>query len=399
MKHVIKSVQVKGFTRTRKGRLERVKPFSREQKLQQRRREKTREHLTHLPDITLQNLLSGSSIDPDTKDFHSDVAAEIERRQKNLLENIRQRKEQVGEPFSFGSEKKKVADKWKNELGERLGVIKDKMQNKQQVTSKELTDLVTEIDNWRMFGEPYSVKEHSQDEYKKYLASLKGDEKELSLEQWKLRLALESIEPVGEPYSTLFPKKVKHTSPLDFEHFLAMEKKGPPKDKQKLKNWKWRQEQEKLGEPFVADKPLRHIELETKGMKKTKEWKIKEAVKANNNTEKPPKVLDAKFKKDINSELHDISSAYHVEFPSEQIFDILRKRGVVVLQEDGTEWSGFFLGASAQTFFQIAPVGSAEILGSKENPYTIYTPFKNTMLAMGWYKMPSGKYEMTTYVG
>src|SRR4030042_2967475 len=119
MKHVIKSVQVKGFTRTRKGRLERVKPFSREQKLQQRRREKTREHLTHLPDITLENLLSGSSIDPDTKDFHSDVVAEIERRQGKKL---------VGEPFSFGSEKKKEADEWKNELGERLGVIKDKMQ-------------------------------------------------------------------------------------------------------------------------------------------------------------------------------------------------------------------------------------------------------------------------------
>ena len=174
------------------------------------------------------------------------------------------------------------------------------------------------------------------------------DEKELSLEQWKLRLAIEEPE---------------------------------------------------LGEPFEVNKPLRHIELEIKGMKKTKEWKIKEALQVNSNTEKPPKVLDASFKRDINKELHDISTKYHTEFPSLEIFDVLRKRGIEVLQEDNTRFEGFFLGENAQTFFPIAPVGSARMNDGKWGKWTAYTPFKNTALAMGWYKMPSGKYEMTTYVG
>jgi hypothetical protein len=200
----------------------------------------------------------------------------------------------------------------------------------------------------KKLGEPYSVKEHTQDEYKKYLASLDQDEKELSIEQWKLRLAIEEPE---------------------------------------------------LGEPFEVNKPLRHIELETKGMKKTKEWKMKEALRVNSNTEKPPKVLDASFKRDINKELHEISTKYHTEFPSLEIFGVLKKRGVVVLQEDNTEFSGFFLGENAQTFFPIAPVGSIRRSSVKDGDATFYTPFKNTALAMGWYKMPSGKYEMTTYVG
>ncbi len=168
----------------------------------------------------------------------------------------------------------------------------------------------------------------------------------------------------------------------------------------------------KIGEPFEVNKPLRHIEIETKsGMKRTDEWKIKEALKENSNTENPPKYLNAKWKKDINKELHEISTTYHSFFPSDKIFDSLKKRGVVVLQEDGTEFSGFFLGENAQTTFQLAPIGakiSTINTATDKEGYSgagitgvdiRYRPFKNTALVMGWYKMPSGKYEMTTYVG
>ena len=130
MKYVIKA-QVKPYTRTRRGKLERVGGYSREQI----KREKSRERLTHLPLSTLHNLLGDK--DPDTKEFQSDVRAEIARRRA---------------PF------------WKE----------------------------------KKVGEPYSVKEHTEAEYKDYLNSLKEDEKELSLEQWKLRLSLEEL---GEPYA------------------------------------------------------------------------------------------------------------------------------------------------------------------------------------------------------
>ncbi len=187
-------------------------------------------------------------------------------------------------------------------------------------------------------GEPYEVKEHTKDEYKRYLDSLTTDERELELEKWKLRLGLEvmSNRDVGEPY--------------------------------------------------------RHIEIDVKpGTKRTKDWKIKEAYKENSNTINSPKYLNPKIKKDINGELHDISKRYHAEFPIDEIFDILTRRGIVVLQEDNTKFEGFFLGENAQTFFPIAPVGS------ENNEF--YTPFKNTALAFGWYKMPSGNYEVTTYLG
>lgn len=58
-----------------------------------------------------------------------------------------------------------------------------------------------------VYGEPkgvrephgdYGVKTHSESEYKRYLDSLTDDEKELALEQWKLRLGLELMEPDEE---------------------------------------------------------------------------------------------------------------------------------------------------------------------------------------------------------
>lgn len=65
----------------------------------------------------------------------------------------------VGEPFKFIAEHKKISDKWETNLADKLGVVKDKMQNKQPVSSKELNDLIQETENWRQFkvGEPVSV--------------------------------------------------------------------------------------------------------------------------------------------------------------------------------------------------------------------------------------------------
>lgn len=280
MKYVIKSVQVKGFTRTRKGKMERVKPHSREQAMQERRR---------ADDIKIQILKLYS------KAF------------KEIAYSPRQMK------------------------------IRDDIKRLQEIQKQE------KLDDKFVIGEPYEVKEHTKEEYKKYLDSLKSDEKELELEKWKLKIGLESLKDkdVGEPYST---------------------------------------------------KDLRHIEIDVKpGTKRTKEWKIKEALEENSNTINSPKYLNAKTKRDINGDLHDISNWYHTQLPIDKIFGVLEKRGIVVLQEDNTKFSGFFLGENAQTYFPVAPIGS------ENNEF--YTPFKNSVLTLGWYKMPSGKYEITTYIG
>ncbi len=66
----------------------------------------------------------------------------------------------VGEPFV--AEHKKISDKWETDLADKLGAVKDKMQNKQPVSKKELDDLIQETDNWRQFkvGEPISTEDN-----------------------------------------------------------------------------------------------------------------------------------------------------------------------------------------------------------------------------------------------
>jgi len=109
--------------------------------------------------------------------------------------------------------------------------------------------------------------------------------------------------------------------------------------------------------------------------------------------------LKAPIKKKINKELINLTTPKHKtqyfrEIPLQDIFDILKKYSVISLQEDNTPWSGFLTGRSAQTYFNIAPIDSEY----KNNGYSMYTPYTNAKLALSWYKMESGNYEITTYI-
>lgn len=110
--------------------------------------------------------------------------------------------------------------------------------------------------------------------------------------------------------------------------------------------------------------------------------------------------LKAPIKKKINKELINLTTPknktiYFRQIPLQDIWSILRKYGVIVLQEDGTKWDGFLVGRQAQTYFDIAPIDS-EIEGHSK--YRIHVPYDNARLALSWYKMTSGNYEVTTYI-
>ena len=92
----------------------------------------------------------------------------------------------------------------------------------------------------------------------------------------------------------------------------------------------------------------------------------------------------------VNKILYELGKLYHDGIPLGTIAAALRKYGLVIIQEDNTEWSGFLLGDSAQTDFTIAR------LSSEFNKQ--YEPIKNTRLAMSWYKMQSGRYEIVAYL-
>ena len=108
-------------------------------------------------------------------------------------------------------------------------------------------------------------------------------------------------------------------------------------------------------------------------------------------------ILKANIKKKISKELHNLTTpknktVFFKKIPLQDIFDILKKYGIIVLQEDRREWSGLLLGVTGSVYFDVAPIAS-------KDDNDAYIPFSNAILALQWYKLSSGKYEITTYMG
>jgi len=99
--------------------------------------------------------------------------------------------------------------------------------------------------------------------------------------------------------------------------------------------------------------------------------------------------LKQNIKKKINTKLTRLDN-YHDKIPLKDIQDILEQFDIIILQEDFTKWSGFLMGKEGQEYFDIGP----------ENSYDgrFYQPYDNISLALSWYTMPSGKYEIVTYL-
>ena len=97
--------------------------------------------------------------------------------------------------------------------------------------------------------------------------------------------------------------------------------------------------------------------------------------------------LPKKIKNRINKELTSMSmNTYHFEIPIHEMFTILEKHGVAVLNEDGTKFEGFFIGSEGRAILN---------LGMKKNKgFTM----SSTNFVLTWYKMPSGKFEIVSYV-
>lgn len=85
---------------------------------------------------------------------------------------------------------------------------------------------------------------------------------------------------------------------------------------------------------------------------------------------------------------------YYEHIPLEQIDNVLRKEGYLLIQEDNTEWSGMLLGADAEAFFGIGKLSTERTV----NGLSMYSPVSNSGLRMTWYQMSSGKYEIVKYI-
>ena len=100
----------------------------------------------------------------------------------------------------------------------------------------------------------------------------------------------------------------------------------------------------------------------------------------------------------VNRRLVDMLSGYFPNIPLGQIMELFSKHGLVMLQEDNTQWSGFFTGADGHATIDVASSSSAHEMQQGKNVYTAYVPFTNTMLDITWHKMESGRYEVVAYL-
>lgn len=106
----------------------------------------------------------------------------------------------------------------------------------------------------------------------------------------------------------------------------------------------------------------------------------------------PPTSLHRDVKSDINKELFEINKVSHSEIPLIQVFNALKSRGIVALQEDFTPFEGVLVGREGRASLDIAPVGSYHAMTD------MYKPFKNSNLILQWYRKENGNYEITSYL-
>ena len=105
--------------------------------------------------------------------------------------------------------------------------------------------------------------------------------------------------------------------------------------------------------------------------------------------------MNATIRRKIGVELRKVlKPTYFKEIPLQDIFDILDKFNIVPLQEDGTYWSGMLIGGTKKTEQVYFDLGvKSEIDKNKR-----YPKINNASLALSYFVMSSGKYEVIGYI-
>lgn len=86
-----------------------------------------------------------------------------------------------------------------------------------------------------------------------------------------------------------------------------------------------------------------------------------------------------------NTYLAKISKEYYKTVPLDVIFKRLAELDIIVVDEEGSDWQGFISGKEGRIRLDLVDRNTREEI-------------TNSMLILTWYKMPSGKYEVVTYL-
>ena len=95
--------------------------------------------------------------------------------------------------------------------------------------------------------------------------------------------------------------------------------------------------------------------------------------------------IPANIRRKITNSFHKLlKPIYFQSIPLNELFAITLENGYKPIQEDATLWSGLLCGSEGTTLF---PLVDSQNTG----------PVNNS-IALQWYKMESGKYEITAYL-
>lgn len=93
------------------------------------------------------------------------------------------------------------------------------------------------------------------------------------------------------------------------------------------------------------------------------------------------KFTPASFRNAVNRQIGKMET-YHAEIPLDAMFQMVADAGGRAVQEDGTDWSGILCGEEGHTVIEVKHPETSVKFG----------------LYIGWYKMASGRYEVTAYI-
>ena len=154
---------------------------------------------------------------------------------------------------------------------------------------------------------------------------------------------------------------------------------------------------------FEGEKSDRDVKM-TEFFKPQNKIKLIEGYTRSLTNQIPPAMISKKHLKagernKVNKDIQKLlKPTYFKQIPLDKLFKIIEKHGMIVLQEDMTEWSGLLIGGVKQTEMVNFTLGwKHEESGLKS--FKTYMAVPNATLVLTFYKMPhSGKYEVIAYV-
>jgi hypothetical protein len=218
------------------------------------------------------------------------------------------------------------------------------------------------------------------------------------------------VHGMDDPY--FFSNGSLHAPELVMDFKDALQIAG---DKLEDMAWDWTRDWSAIPVKRQSDELQRKLILDTPSTEPTEPTEAKETVKVtkvatqipntqNQNSDSSDfavdlaskhKAIKPMIKSMINKEIHALGN-YFNQIPLEQIFAIFKKYDVVMLQEDGTKWSGFVTtqgDCGSEKAYKNGPM-TFELAVKTESGYL---PSTNALI-MTACTMPSGRIEIVAYI-